>query len=167
MTPCSRCSRASGLNSQSRQPDVLCHSNDEPGYEHRYTGMTPRVGVSILGGAAVGIIAAVLVSAITSRVWPAYGVAEATRAYTFVMLVARLVAGAVCMAASAWTTTRLAGDTGRAALALGTLACLGSTVHHIRIWPAYPAWYHVVYLSYLVPVSAFVGRRSGRAQHAR
>lgn len=106
-------------------------------------------------GAAVGAALAITAGAIALRLWPAYAAAEPTRAYTAAMLVGRLVFGAASFALGSVVCTRIARDAGQSALVLGALVFAFSAYHHIiEIWPAYPVWYHAVYLGYLLPIAA-------------
>jgi hypothetical protein len=93
------------------------------------------------------------------RVWPEYAAAEPTKAYSLVMLISRLSAGALCTACAAVVTTMVARDRGQAAWWLGVLFLAVSLPSHLfQVWADYPAWYHVVYLSYLVPIAGLIGR---------
>jgi hypothetical protein len=80
--------------------------------------------------------------------WPAYAAAEPVKAYTLAMLCARLgVACIACLAAApagAWAAGTL-------------LVVLSLPVHLFEVWRDYPAWYHVVYLSLLVPITGIGG----------
>ena len=115
------------------------------------------VGVMVGGLTAVGLaLTAVLLA---RRVWPAYAAAEPTKAYSLVMLVSRLTAGSLCTAGAAAVTTVVARDRGQAAWWLGGLFLAISLPHHVfQVWADYPVWYHVVYLSYLVPIAGLTGR---------
>jgi hypothetical protein len=106
--------------------------------------------------AAVGIgVAAVLLA---RQLWPAYAAAEPTKAYSLAMLITRLLAGALCTACGSFVATRLANDD----VVIGWW--LGGPDHLWLVWADYPAWYHLVYLSYLMPVAGLVGRAVSRAR---
>lgn len=118
-------------------------------------------------GLATGMCAAVAMAAtatILARVlWPAYAAAEPSRAYSLTMLVSRLIVGALCTTFAAFVATRTARDNGTAAWWLGGVFLAISAPHHVlRVWAEYPAWYHVIYLSYLVPVAGLTGRFASR-----
>lgn len=129
------------------------------------------------------LIAALLIGCVTAiaiawagfsmfrTLWPAYAAAESTKAYTLAMLLSRLTLGAFCAASAGCITTITAADNGRGAWWLGGIfLMLSLPVHLFSVWNDYPAWYHFIYLSYLVPItglSARVYRRlaSGAEQH--
>lgn len=93
--------------------------------------------------------------------WPEYAAAEPHKHYTLTMLLARLAVAALCAAVAACGTTAVAGDNGRAAWWLGGLFVVVSLPNHLYpgyVWNDYPAWYHLVYLSYLVPVAGLSAR---------
>ncbi|MFY7922397.1 MAG: hypothetical protein ACOVSI_08280 [Gemmatimonas sp.] len=124
---------------------------------------TPRRIVGIVVGGSVGVALAIAVTFLVRRLWPAYVLAEPTKAYTLPMLLARLTVGACCMASAAWVATRVARDTGTAAWWLGGLVLAISTWEHLaRVWADYPWWYHLGYLLYLVPVAVVSGRAAAR-----
>jgi hypothetical protein len=55
--------------------------------------------------------------------------------------------------------TLVASDRGEAAWCLGALLlALSLPVHLHWEWADFPVWYHVLYLSYLVPVAGLAGR---------
>jgi hypothetical protein len=92
-------------------------------------------------------------------VLPGYATAEPTKAYTLTMLFARLTVGIVCTASAGAAAAFAAKRNPRAALWVGLAALAVSTpVHLFEVWADYPAWYHFVYLGYLVPVATVAGR---------
>lgn len=103
---------------------------------------------------AVAIATASVVAARTF--WPAYAAAELHKHYTLTMLFARLTVGAVSAAGAACGASAVAGDQSRAAWWLGGLFLVLSIPDHLYpgyVWNDYPVWYHLVYLSYLVPAA--------------
>lgn len=119
--------------------------------------------MGIVVGGGVGVALAIAATLLARRLWPAYVLAEPTKAYTLPMLAARLTVGAGCMASAAWVATRVARDAGTAAWWLGGVVLALSTWEHLgRVWADYPWWYHLVYLSYLVPVAVVSGRVASR-----
>lgn len=94
------------------------------------------------------------------RLWPGYAVAEPDKAYDIAMLAGRLAVGALSVTGGAGAATAVARDDGQAALWLGVLALAVSLpIHLVSVWADYPAWYHMLYLGYLVPIAGLVGRR--------
>jgi hypothetical protein len=127
-----------------------------------------RLAAALAAGCGAALVIAVAGFALMHTLWPAYAQAEPTKAYTLPMYVARLGLGVLGTAGAAWVTTRVARDTGRAAWWLGGLFLAVSLPDHLyRVWDDYPAWYHFIYLAYLMPVSALTPRLFwGRRPHA-
>lgn len=123
----------------------------------------------VTAGGVTTVVLALAASAVARGAWPAYGSAEPTRAYSLGMLIGRLVAGVVCLAAGAALCTRVARDGGASARVLGALVFALSLANHLRadVWAGYPVWYHVVFLGYLIPVAALAGRLAARDLPAR
>jgi hypothetical protein len=120
---------------------------------------TVRPLASLVVGCAGGVACAAVGFTILRALWPAYAAAEPEKAYTLAMLVSRLILGALSIAGAAGITTIIAGDNGRAAYWLGGVALLISLPIHLYYeWSSYPIWYHIVYLSYLVPIAGLSAR---------
>ena len=117
----------------------------------------------LVAGLVVGCLAAIAIArgafAVLRTVWPDYAAAEPTKAYTLAMMVSRLGIGALCTAGAACATTVAAGDDGRSGWWLGALFLLLSLPVHLHtVWNDYPAWYHFVYLGYLIPIAGMSAR---------
>lgn len=117
----------------------------------------------LIAGLVVGCVSAVAIAkvgfSVLRALWPAYALAEPVKAYTLAMLFSRLSIGAACTAGAARVTTAVAGDNARAAWWLGGLFVVISLPSHLYyVWQDYPAWYHFIYLSYLVPIAGFTPR---------
>ncbi len=120
-------------------------------------------GTALLTGGLTAVALAVAATLIVRRVWPAYAAAEPAKAYSTAMLLARLTAGALCTAGAAVVTTRVGRDNGTHAWWLGGIFLGVSLPNHVfRVWADYPTWYHLLYLSYLVPIAGFTGTLSAR-----
>ncbi len=68
----------------------------------------PHRFLGILVGGIIGVALALMATLVVRRVWPAYVLAEPTKAYSLQMLAARLTVGALCMVGAAWVATRIA-----------------------------------------------------------
>ncbi len=122
-----------------------------------------RRGAALVAGCATAVGIAIVAVLVVRRLWPAYAVAEPTKHYSFAMLVARLIVGALCTIGAAVVATRVVRDDGAIAWWLGGLFLAVSLPDHLLVvWPDYPAWYHIVYLAYLVPVAGMTGRLVSR-----
>ena len=121
--------------------------------------ITLRFVAALVAGCVTAVAIAVAATMVTRTLWPEYAAAEPTKAYSLAMLFARLAVGVLCTAGAACVTTLIARDNGRAALWLGVFFLAYSLPLHLYIiWADYPAWYHFVYLAYLVPAAALTGR---------
>ena len=90
--------------------------------------------------------------------WPAYAAAAPTHSYTMAKLLTRQIVGAIATLAAGALAARIATAGSRAALFTGAVLLLVSVPWHIRIWPQYPVWYHLLYLGYLLPMAILGGR---------
>jgi hypothetical protein len=88
--------------------------------------------------------------------------------YSLAMLVTRLLAGALCTAGASFVATRIANDSAVIGWWLGGLFLAVSLPNHVWfVWADYPAWYHLVYLSYLMPLAGLIGSVVSRVQTGR
>lgn len=95
--------------------------------------------------------------------WPEYAAAKLHEHYTLTMLFARLAVGALSVAGAACGATGVAGTRSgqHGGLEASSLLCPSLIPNHLYpdyVWSDYPVWYHLVYLSYLVPVAALTAR---------
>ena len=116
-----------------------------------------RTAVSLVAWCLIAVVIAQTGNMAARIFWPDYAAAEPTKAYSLAMLVARLAVGALCTAVAGCVTTIIARD-GRAAWLLGGIfLAISLPIHLFRVWADYPAWYHIVYLGYLVPIAGLAG----------
>jgi len=115
-----------------------------------------RRGAGVLPGLLAFLVAGVIGLAVLSALWPAYASAVPTKAYSTVMLLARLGVAVVASILAGLVAGALGGP--RAARAVGYVLTGVSAVFHLGIvWADYPVWYHAVYLLSLVPITALAG----------
>lgn len=120
---------------------------------------TRLVAFAFVAGTLTAVAIALAATVVARSVWPAYAAAEPSKAYSIAMLVTRLLVGAICTVSAATVASIVVKDDGRVACGLGALFLLLSLPEHLwRVWAEYPAWYHILYLSYLVPIAALTGR---------
>jgi hypothetical protein len=118
-----------------------------------------RLIAAFVAGCLTAVAIALAITGIARIIWPAYAAAEPRKTYSFAMLVSRLLVGAICTAVAACVASIIVRDNGKVACWLGMLFLIVSLPDHLyRVWPEYPVWYHVLYLSYLVPIAAITGR---------
>ncbi|MEG3143446.1 hypothetical protein U1839_02155 [Sphingomonas sp. RT2P30] len=124
---------------------------------------TVRQGAALAAGGATALAIALAATLAARGLWPAYAAAEPHKTYSVVMFVARLAIGALGTGVAAGVATRVAGDAGKAAWWLGGFfLALSLPLHLYVLWADYPAWYHLIYLSYLVPIAGLAGRIMAR-----
>lgn len=126
-------------------------------------GVSRRFAAALAAGFSTAVMIALVATEVARSAWPAYGIAEPARAYTLVMLIARLGVSLLATVVAACVATTVARDGGRAACWLGGLVLAASLPLHLYWrWADYPAWYHFAYLSSLVPFAALTGRALSR-----
>ena len=112
-------------------------------------------------GVATWIAVATTLNLVLRVMLPGYREAEPVMAFTLVMLVARLVlgglasisAGAVCFAVA---------RVRRPVQVLAVLLVLVFVPMHYGLWDRFPAWYHLVFLVSLAPLTLFGARLVAR-----
>jgi hypothetical protein len=110
------------------------------------TGCVAALAIGVLGFSALRVL------------WPEYAAAESDKAYNLAMLVSRLSLGGLGTAGAAWIATMITGDSTRAAWWLGGFFFVISLPSHLYYgWSDYPAWYHFVFLGYLIPLAGLTG----------
>ena len=122
-----------------------------------------RLLAAIAAGTVVALALALLGFGALRFSWPAYAAAEPNKAYSLAMLLSRLTLGVLCTGVAGAVAARVAPDDRRAPWLLGALVLAVSIPGHLYpgyLWNDYPAWYHLVYLAYLVPIAGLAGRRS-------
>lgn len=90
--------------------------------------------------------------------WPEYAaVADALR-FTLPMMIARLSIGVVATLVAGRVAAAITMKPTVAATALGILLVVFFIPVHIQLWHKFPVWYHLFFLSSLIPLS-FAGSR--------
>ncbi len=119
--------------------------------------MVRRIGAIVAGFVAWwGVVG--IATLLARATWPAYALAEPSRAYTFEMLLTRLATGMLATLAAGAVVAWLTRSERKAVYWLGAVLLLLSVGDHYRVWVQYPVWYHLFYLSYLVPLALLGGR---------
>jgi hypothetical protein len=99
----------------------------------------------------VGLVVWVLVASVLNRglrlAFGGYAAAEPQMAFTHGMMAARLVLGAVAAVINA-----VAPSNARVVWVLGVFLLAAFIPVHVRLWPQFPVWYHLVFLGTLVPL---------------
>jgi hypothetical protein len=120
----------------------------------------------VVGFLAFNLIAFLVANAV-GAVWPAIAAIEDPRDYTMQMLWFRLTIGA----AGVFVSGTIAGIVSRrgayAGLVMGIVfELVFLPVHLLVLYEDFPAWYHAVFLIYVVPVTWLGGRLAGSGSSA-
>lgn len=97
------------------------------------------------------------------RAWPEYASVAETMRFTLSMQFARLAIGALATLSAGCVTAVIARGSKIATLATGILLLIAFIPQHIMLWDKFPVWYHLTFLSSLVPLSV-LGGQIGRAR---
>ncbi len=121
--------------------------------------ISARLVVSLL----IGFLCAALIAFVgfsgLRLFWPAYAIAEPTKSYSLMMLLARLALGVVVVAGGVRAATLCADDTARIGWWFGGLFFVGSLPTHLYlVFQDYPVWYHFIFLGYIIPVAVGTSR---------
>lgn len=124
-----------------------------------------RCALGLLLGAVVWKAVSAGLFAGLRLAWPAFAAVEPERAYTLGMLLVRLILFAIMVAAASAVATLVSRHAWMPVLA-GLVILLPSFWIHVTppVWEAYPVWYHVVYVAYIVPIAVCAGRAALRSR---
>lgn len=116
----------------------------------------------IIGAVVAGVItweAVVALATLMGRlVWPAYAAVEEQRVFTMDMLLSRLAVGALATLAFGIVISLVTRGDAKSIRLIIFAGLLFSVVDHIIVWDQFPAWYHLLYLAYIVPLALLGGR---------
>lgn len=123
-----------------------------------------RVAGAILGGCVAWAVAATLLNLALRLSWPDYAAVEKQLDFTLLMMIARLIVGALASLAAglaaAWISRRNAIATW---MLVAVLLAIFVPVH-VSLWTKFPAWYHLVFFASLVafPLAGRLRRNNSR-----
>ena len=117
--------------------------------------------VGVVAGLIVWFVAAVAAGVLLRSLWPEYVAASGDMSFTLPMKLTRLSIGALATFAAGAVTTRI-GRSSRMAVVTGALLLLIFIPEHISLWDKFPVWYHLTFLTSLVPLAAVGGRIADR-----
>jgi hypothetical protein len=104
----------------------------------------------------VGLVVWVLVASLLNRglrlALGGYAEAEPQMTFTYGMMAARLVLGAVASLTAGAVTRVVVPSNARVVWVLGVFLLAAFIPVHVRLWTKFPVWYHVVFLGTLVPL---------------
>ena len=125
-------------------------------------GQVMRIAGGVLGGLVAWALAATLLNLALRLSWPAYAAVEKQMDFTLLMLIARLIVGALASLAAGFATGWISRHKPVATWILVILLLAIFIPVHISLWSKFPAWYHLVFVASLVlfPAVGALRRRS-------
>jgi len=114
---------------------------------------------AVLAAVVLWLIVATVIHRLMCVVWPAYAVATPLLAFTLSMKLARLSLSTFCTLLAGFAANRISNARG-IAVAVGCVLVLLFLPEHYRIWDRFPVWYHLTFLSSLIPLSVIGARLS-------
>ena len=121
-----------------------------------------RIVAAVIAGLVAWLAMGTIAGFTLRALWPAYVAAEPSFAFTLPMQLARLAIGAVSTIAAGWIAARIGRGERRAALTLGVVLLLLFIPNHYYLRDKFPLWYHLLFLSSLVPLTLLGGAISRR-----
>jgi hypothetical protein len=120
----------------------------------------------ILGGIAglvVWVIVVTVGGLILRGAWPAYSRVAEAMTFTLPMMVARLAISVLATVAMGLVTSAVARQSSTLARVMpGVLLLVAFIPVHIALWEKFPVWYHVTFLTSLVPLTYAGGKIAAR-----
>jgi hypothetical protein len=111
----------------------------------------------VVAGLMVWLAAVMAAGVLLRSVWPEYVAASGDMSFTLPMKLTRLSIGALTTLA-AGAVSAVIGRSRRTAVVTGALLLLIFIPDHISLWNKFPVWYHLTFLSSLVPLAVVGGR---------
>lgn len=111
----------------------------------------------VVAGLMVWLAAALAAGVLLRSVWPEYVAASGDMSFTLPMKLTRLSIGALTTLA-AGAAAAFVGRSSRTAVVTGALLLLIFIPEHISLWNKFPVWYHLTFLTSLVPLAVVGGR---------
>jgi hypothetical protein len=111
-----------------------------------------RAAVGVVLGVVVWFVAATLLNFILRATIAGYSAVEASMAFTYPMLVGRLLVGAGASLAAGAACAAFVGSSWRPVDVLAGLMVALFIPVHVMLWEKFPPWYHLSFLISLAPV---------------
>jgi hypothetical protein len=124
-----------------------------------------RTVLAVIGGLVAWTVVVTLIDIGLRITLPGYRAAEPALAFTVAMMIARLLMSAVTSLAAGAIIRRIAPASRWAPWIVGLVIVALFLPEHIRIWPRFPIWYHLLFLIPLAPLVA-LGTRIGARRTA-
>lgn len=108
--------------------------------------------MGVVIGLAVWLAIALIAGLIIRATWPAYVSVAETMAFTLPMMIARLSISVVATIAMGFVVARIT-QSQIARLMPGIILLVLFIPEHVMIWDKFPIWYHLWFLTTLVPLT--------------
>jgi ABC-type multidrug transport system permease subunit len=123
-----------------------------------------RPTIAFIAGMITWMVVVTLINFVLRATIDGYTAAEPKLSFTLGMMLARLAMAAATSVAAGAVTGWVAPASERAAWAVGIVTLALFIPAHIKLWHAFPIWYHLTFLLTLVPL-VVIGSRLAR-RHA-
>jgi hypothetical protein len=123
-----------------------------------------RTVLSVVAGVATWFVAVTVLNLGLRYGWPAYHAAEPAMTFDVTMMAARLIESTVALILAALVTGNVARGAPAAPWILGVVMLAIFIPVHLALWPKFPVWYHLTFLTSLVVVPVVAGRWARRPQ---
>jgi hypothetical protein len=117
-----------------------------------------RALLAFVAGLLAWVLVATILNMVMRRLLPGYTAAEPTMAFTFGMLVARLVIAFITSLVAGALGAAIAPRSAWVPWALGVFLLVVFVPEHAKLWHVFPVWYHLTFLLTLVPLVVIGGR---------
>jgi hypothetical protein len=117
--------------------------------------------LGVVAGLVVWVTFVIVAGEILRRSWPAYARVAAAMTFTLPMLMARLSISALATLVAGLVTAIIVPQSVAARLTPGVVLVIAFIPQHIALWERFPVWYHLAFLSSLLPLT-YAGGRAGK-----
>ena len=126
-----------------------------------------RRTLGVVVGLAVWVLVVSVAGLVMRETWPSYARVADAMTFTLPMMMARLAIGAVATLAMGLATSVVTRRSLVATLSAGAVLLCAFIPEHISLWDKFPVWYHLTFLSSLVPLAYVGGMTSWPAPERR
>jgi hypothetical protein len=114
--------------------------------------------VAIVAGLIAWFAIALGLGYVMRMSWAAYAAVADAMTFTLPMMLARLTLGVLATLVGGWLVSRIAMHRTAAPLIFGAALLAIFIPEHIQLWSNFPIWYHLFFLSSLIPLALLGGR---------
>jgi hypothetical protein len=117
---------------------------------------------AVVAGLFVWVVVATVAGLIMRKAWPEYAAVADAMTFTLPMMLARLGIGGVATFVMGWVTAMVSRQSTLTALTAGLILLVLFIPQHIMLWARFPLWYHLTFLTSLVPLAYAGGQIPAR-----